>query len=164
MQTYLKNIAPHSRTWIYQADRFLTLNEIEYVRNELREFIHGWASHGNALYGDFEVIDKLFIAIGADESKSPTSGCSIDSLTHKIKAIGAVLNIDFFNRLAIAYQHPTGHIDIVSMTEFKDLYSQGIINQDTIVFNNLIDNRADLENKWRTVVKNSWHVNIFQTA
>jgi hypothetical protein len=132
------------------------------MQSTLAEFMNSWASHGNELYGDFALESDLFLLVGADESKAPTSGCSIDSLTRKIKEIGKQLNIDFFNRLNIAYEDSTTKIHLVSMLEFKKLMSSDDITGQTTVYNNLIETVADLDANWRTKVSQSWHKNLLQ--
>jgi hypothetical protein len=164
MTTYLNKLAAHSRIWVFQADRFLTESEVQKATAVLTEFIPQWASHGNELYGDFQVESNLFILIGVDETQSHASGCSIDSLTRVIKTIGADLNVDFFNRLAIAYQEKNGNIELVSMQTFKQLIADGSVSHDTIVFNNLVDSQAALNENWVTPVKKSWHTNLFELA
>lgn len=156
------NLAPHSRLWIFQADRFLSDKECARINSELTEFIKGWASHGNELYGDFKIENNLFVMVGADESKSPTSGCSIDALTRKIKDLGAELKIDFFNRLNIAYEDPSTEIKVISMLEFKNLMSSDTITRQTTVYNNLVETVAELDENWRTTVGKSWHKNLLQ--
>lgn len=156
------NLAPHSRLWIFQADRFLNAEESAKIKAELKDFMKGWASHGNELYGDFSIQNDLFVMVGADESKSPTSGCSIDALTRKIKELGVNLNLDFFNRLNIAYEEPSTEIKLVSMLEFKNLMSSDTITRQTTVYNNLVETVADLDENWRTTVGQSWHKNLLQ--
>ena len=45
---------------------------------------------------------------------------------------------------------------ISNLDDFKQLIVNGSINQDTIVFNNLIDRRQDLFTKWELPLKESW--------
>ncbi|MCB9225093.1 MAG: hypothetical protein R2780_01455 [Crocinitomicaceae bacterium] len=156
------NLPPYARVWVFQANRFLKPEEVTYVQDHMRDFIGQWASHGNELYGDFAVEYNLFLVVGADESKSPTSGCSIDSLNRKIREIGDVLGIDFFDRLKIAYEDASTKIHIASMGEFKDLMAQDRITGQTTVYNNLVENVGELDEKWRTIVKHSWHKNLLQ--
>ena len=164
MNTSLTYLAAHSRVWIFQADRFLNEKEILLVNLTMNEFIPNWASHGNDLYGGFELKDALFLIVAVDEAQSPASGCSIDSLTRVIKDLGARLKVDFFNRLNIAYLNTVGKLELVSMSTFKELIQAGEVNENTMVFNNLVQNRGELNERWQTEVKNSWHTNLFQLA
>ncbi len=157
-------LAPSSRIWIFQSDRFLSNKEHELIKKIMDEFIPQWASHGNDLYGGYEIKEKLFLAIGVDESRSPASGCSIDTLTRTIKEIGVQLNIDFFNRMAISYVNTNEEIEIISMNEFKRLIVENKVNENTIVYNNLVNTKQDFDTNWRTTAKNSWHTNLFELA
>lgn len=162
MNQPLAHLASHARIWIFQSDRFLNAQECVVIDKTMHEFIPNWASHGNDLYGGFALEKALFLVVGVDEAKSPASGCSIDSLTHVVKGLGEKLNVNFFNRLAIAYETNQGKLEIVSISDFKRMVTENLVNQDTIVFNNLVNTRADFDTKWRTSVKNSWHTNLLQ--
>lgn len=152
----------HSRVWIYQANRFLTAEEKAMIQDEMNTFIQGWASHGNDLYGGVAVEYDLFLIIAADEQRAPASGCSIDTLMRKVQELGDKLNIDFFDRLKIAYEDASTQIHLVSMGEFKNLMSKDEVTGQTTVYNNLIENMSELESNWRTKVSNSWHKNLLQ--
>ena len=156
----LNKLAPHSRVWVFQANRFLTVTEVQKINKELGEFIPKWASHGNEIYGDFCVDRSLFIIVGADEKKSPTSGCSIDALTRVIKKIGEEMNVNFFDRLMLSYVDAENKINLLSLPEFKALMKKDQIKTSTLVFNNLIETKEDLDTRWHTSLKNSWHKNL----
>lgn len=147
---------------MFQADRFLTDDETEIIRRTMIEFIPTWASHGNELYGDFFIADNLFLIVGVDELKSPTSGCSIDALNRVVRKIGNELAVDFFDRLRVAYLDNQQTIQIVPLNEFTALMKRDEVRQSTIVFNNLIETKSELETKWKSPVKNSWHKNLLQ--
>ena len=88
-------------------------------------------------------------------SKNKQPGCSIDTFTALFKAFGTQYNLSFFDRYSIA---PRLGDDIVisDLDDFKQLIDDGLINQDTHVFNNLIDRRQDLFTKWELPCKESW--------
>ena len=46
------------------------------------------------------------------------------------------------------------------MFEFQDAIAQNKVNENTIVFNNLVQNKQDFEQNWRVELKNSWHKNL----
>ncbi len=161
-KTMLDKLAPHSRVWVFQANRFFDFREGEFIKKEMQQFIPSWASHGNELYGDFELAENLFLIVGVDEKKSPTSGCSVDSLNRAVKKIGDELNIEFFDRLRVAYYDKQAKIHVLPLNEFKDLIKKDQVTGSTIVFNNLIETKEDLETKWKSPVKNSWHKNLVQ--
>ncbi|UKN01257.1 ABC transporter ATPase [Paracrocinitomix mangrovi] len=154
------DLPKHARTWIFQSNRKLNQEEVEYLNKELGAFVKEWAAHGNDLYGQFEVIYDLFILIAVDENRAPASGCSIDTLNRKIQELGDKLNVNFFDRLQIAYEATDTSIHIASMEQFKQKLSAGELNENTVVYNNLVANIDEFEDNWRTTVANSWHKNL----
>ena len=68
-----------------------------------------------------------------------------------IKEIEIEFGIDLFNRTQIAFEQ-MGEIVTLSIPEFKK-----VVQSDTVVFNNLVTTKADLEENWKTVASNSWH-------
>ncbi|MBK6525525.1 MAG: hypothetical protein IPG07_08215 [Crocinitomicaceae bacterium] len=79
-----------------------------------------------------------------------------------IKKIGDEITIDFFDRLRVAYLDSDQKIQLTSLGDFKALMKSDQVRQSTPVFNNLIETKADLDTKWKTTVKDSWHKNLMQ--
>ena len=156
------NLPAYARVWVFQANRFLSEEEVDMINKEMQSFIGQWASHGNDIYGDFSVEYNLFLIVGADETRSPTSGCSIDTLNRMVKEIGDKIGVDFFDRLKIAYEDTSTKIHIATMGEFRELMAKDSITGQTTVYNNLVENVGELDNDWRTIVKNSWHKNLLE--
>ena len=85
-----------------------------------------------------------------DENKQIASGCSIDSSVAVIKAIAKQYNIDFFNRMNIAFLD--GDLtQILSLAEFKK-----ILTPQTIVYNNLVSTKSEYESNWTVPLSESW--------
>lgn len=156
----LNKLPLDAKVFIFQADRFLTESDIELINSKMNDFLPTWATHGEGLTADFCVEHNLFLIIGNDESRVATSGCSKDSLTHVVQDVGLALGIDFFNRLNVVYEAANNDLKLVNMAEFKALMSKDEVRQNTLVFNNLIESKADLESKWQVEVKDSWHKSL----
>ena len=66
------------------------------------------------------------------------------------------MNIDFFNRLLVAYKQED-EIKLQPLSKFMDLLSEGEINENTKVFNNLVVSLGDFRSNWEVSLKDSWH-------
>ena len=144
-------IANSSKIWIYQSDRILSDKEVSFIQQKLLTFCNEWKAHQAHLKSSYKVLHNRFIILLVDEQQQKASGCSIDSSVKVIKEIEAVFGIDLFNRTNIAFEEK-GEIITLSIPEFKK-----VVQSDTIVFNNLVTTKADLEENWKTVASNSWH-------
>ena len=149
-------LSESSRIWIYQSDRELTTEEQSNLRSELEKFVSEWTAHNVALSGSFEVLHDRFIVIMIDESKTSASGCSIDKCFNFLKKMESQMNVNFMNRLLLAYKDQDA-IKLLPKNKFEELLKAGQLTEETIVFNNLIEKKSELKTKWQIPVKESWH-------
>src|SRR5690606_28139791 len=103
----------------------------------------------------FEVFKNFFIVIGVDLSVTSPSGCSIDSLTQRIKEIGNSINIDFFNNSNIAILDDSDKIRIINFKNVKQAIAESQITNNTKIFT-VISNVSDIEDRWIVDAGNSW--------
>ena len=86
------------RTWVFVANRKLTDVETAQVENALQDFVATWSSHGIPLKASAFCFEQASIVVAADELVAKASGCSIDKITHLVRALGQQFNVDFFDR------------------------------------------------------------------
>ena len=144
-------IANSSRVWIYQSNRIFSESEIVFIQQKLLSFCTSWKAHENHLMSSYKILHNRFIVLLVDEQKQKASGCSIDSSVKVIKELEIKFGIDLFNRNQIAFKKDE-EIVTNSISEFKK-----IVNPQTIVFNNLVKTKKELENNWETTSSKSWH-------
>ncbi|WP_025144606.1 hypothetical protein [Pedobacter jeongneungensis] len=154
------SFSPHSRVWIYQSDRKFTSNEENEILNKLAGFTNQWKAHGNELLAKAEIRYGFFIILTVDESQAGVTGCSIDSSVRLIKEIEQEYHVDLFNRFNMAYK-VNGEVVVNSKEDFETLVNIKQITPETIVFNNMVQNLAELETKWEVPFQNSWHSTVF---
>ena len=154
-------ISENSRIWIYQADRALTASEQTEVQNRLDEFTSQWLAHGNALSALGEIRHDRFIILSVDEQQAGATGCSIDKSVYLMKEIELRYGINLFDRFNIAYRDNNGNVTNTDRGTFQRLLEAGEVNEDTIVFNNLVSTRKELETNWEVPMKESWHSQVF---
>ena len=146
---------PSSRVWIYQGHRPFTAGEAAETRQLLNSFIQTWASHGTPVKGHAAIRYDQFIILMADETASGVSGCSTDSSVHLIKQIEQQTDIRLFDRLNLAF-YLDGQVRIIPLAQLPEALESGRINAETPFFNNTIQTKAELEEKWLIPLKDSW--------
>lgn len=149
-----------SRVWIFQSDKIISDDKINLIKSKLESFLPNWSSHGKELKCSFEIKFNLFIIIGVDNSVNNATGCSIDTLTNFILDLQSKTNLNFFNRLAIAF-NLDDKIYINSLSEIKEMIKNKEFLSDTIVYNNLVKTKKEYINAWETLAIESWHKNLF---
>lgn len=159
----LSSLPDTARLWIYQSDRELTPLEVKQIESKAKQFLVSWNTHGTMLSAAIEVVHDRFIVIGVDEKVTSASGCSIDKSVHFVRDLGEAFRIDFFNRLNVAYRAGK-EIEIVSMQQFEELAQNGVVNAETITFNNMIERLGDYYKNWEVKAGTSWHSRLLPTT
>ena len=156
-----EKIRDESRIWIFQSNRLIPDSHIELLENKISNFLISWTSHGNELAVSSKIEYNLFLIIALDQSQSAASGCSIDKLVAFIKKLENEFRIRLLDRLDISYKN-NDKISVVRLDDFKRKILEKKINNDTIVFNNLINLKADLANNWEVPISRSWHKKLMK--
>lgn len=149
------------KIWIYQADRILSQNESAQIMERVDPFISSWTAHGSALAGKGYLKHNLFLILEVDEEQAGVTGCSIDKSVHFIKSLEQEFNVNFFDRLKIAYRDEAHAIQLVDRSVFEELIKSGIVHSQTIVFNNILTHTSELESNWEIPFQDSWHSKVF---
>jgi hypothetical protein len=159
----LESFSPETRVWIYQADRNLNEFEVLQIENILKSFAQQWTAHQMPLKAATEVRFNRFIIFYVDETGNEISGCGIDKSVQLVKQIEQKLNLNFFDRLKIAYVHEN-EIKTFLMHDAQKLFNEKILSATTIIFNNLVNSKQEVETKWQIELQQSWLWNRLKTA
>ena len=141
------DLASDSKVWIYQADRVLSSTEINWIEEQLQQFVGQWAAHGAKLKAQGKVIGQYHVVIAVDQNFANASGCSIDASVRFIKTIGQELEINFFNRMKLLVEKD-GEQQLVPFSSIKEY-------PESMVYNNLVDRLDVFEKSWVTKVAES---------
>lgn len=145
-----------TRVWVYQANRPFRTEDVPLIRHRVKNFAQEWVSHNRQLKADAEVYHDRFIVLMVDEGQADASGCSIDTSVRFLQGLQAEFQVDLFDRMAFTYQDETG-VKTTDRTEFARLYAEGAINDDTPVFDNLVNTLGDFQRRWVKPLGQSWH-------
>jgi len=149
------NFHPGSRVWVYQCNRVFNLQEALEIEELLNEFASQWKSHGTPVKGAAYLFFGQFIVLIADETATGVSGCSTDSSVRLVKDIEQRFSVNMFDRTTLAFIVKE-KVELLPLTQLQYAIDNGFISADTFYFNNLVQTKEDLENKWIIPVKDSW--------
>lgn len=152
-----------ARVWIYQSNIELSDDESEEINQSADDFIQRWTAHGSLLRAAFDIFYNRFLVFFVDEKQAMASGCSIDKSVKFIQEIEKAYELSLFDRLRVAYKDEKD-VKTCTLAEFEKLLMTGKINEDTIVFNNLISTKSEFDKDWEGPVKESWHAKYLQKA
>ena len=157
-----EGFSPASRIWVYQSNRPFTDDEVKQLNESAQIFINNWTAHNAQLKGVSGILYNRFIIFCVDEKVTSASGCSIDKSIHYIKQVEKDMNVFLLNRQLITYRMDDKIISC-PINSFTELFQQGKINAQTIVFNNLVDTLDTFRVNWEVPLRNSWIFQHIQT-
>ena len=145
------NLPDTSRIWVYQCNRKFTPQELEYIQAKTRYFLTQWTAHGTELEAGFEIKYDRFIVLGLNQENASASGCSIDASVHFIQELQQKMDVDLLDKMDVTYYNGA-FIAHKSLLDFRKMAKNKSVSANTIVFNNLVNTKADL-------LKKIWEVN-----
>ncbi|MCC6413785.1 MAG: hypothetical protein IT270_19205 [Saprospiraceae bacterium] len=147
---------PDSRVWVYVASRKLKPEESAQLQQFLDVFVQKWTAHNNALKSAAEVFENQIIVLMVDETMADASGCSIDKSVHFLEQMGRELNVDLFDRMRFGAV-VEGQLKLLAKDDFAAAVAEGIISNETLVVNTLVQNLQEMQQKWLVPFGKSWH-------
>ena len=153
-----EQLPENSRIWIYQSSQVISNDIQEKIVDDLELFLQDWNNHGNNLFASGTILHNRFIILGVDESKVNASGCSIDKSMQFIQLLEKKYNLDLLDRMNVLYESE-GVLKMSKLFQLSELHQSKSINENTLVYNNLIQTKKDLTTGWLIPIGKSWHRN-----
>ncbi|MCB0650311.1 MAG: hypothetical protein KDC85_03475 [Saprospiraceae bacterium] len=145
-----------SRVWIYQNKGPIAADILSLVKEAMAGFAIAWVSHNKQMTAFGGVLEDRFLVLIADESRVGAGGCSIDSSVHFFKGLEDRFGLDLFDRMCFSYKAADG-IHTVNRDEFAALFAEGKINDNTIVYDTLVNTKGALDSSFEKPLGQSWH-------
>ena len=152
-----------ARVWIFGASAPLDPAAETRVRDAMASFFQGWQSHGQELAGAADVKERRFLFIGVPD-RTIASGCSIDKLFQKVRAIGRESGVDFLDSTLIFFRQGE-EVRSVTRAEFRRLVDSGEVDASTTVYDLTPESLAEVRaGRWSAPAARSWHGAAFGLA
>jgi hypothetical protein len=128
-----ETLPDHGRLWVFPASRALNVEEIATLTQEVDDFLATWRAHGAPLRAGRDIVEERFLFVGVDVDAESPSGCSIDALVNRLRALGTARGLSLIDHAAVLWRDG-GEIRSASRAEFRALAARGAVGPDTPVF------------------------------
>ena len=152
----IKDLPDDSRIWIYQSNRKFSEEEVTRITIKAGEFLTSWTAHGAELEAAVEIKHNRFIVIGLNQANASASGCSIDSSVRFIQSLEQELDVDLLDKMNVTFYNGE-FIAHKTLADFKKMAKNRSVSPNTVVFNNLVNTKAEYLEHWEVPAKDSWH-------
>ena len=156
MLTEFKDLPNDSRVWIYQSGRKLSDTEITSIIPKAKAFLEQWTAHGSDLEAGFEIRYNRFVVLGLNQANASASGCSIDASVRYIQSLEKEFKVDLLDKMNVTFYNGE-FIAHKTLTDFRKMAKARSVSPNTVVFNNLVNTKAEYLENWEVPAKESWH-------
>lgn len=151
----------HGRLWVFPATRDLTDAEAGACLEAVDDFLEAWAAHGVPLVSGRELVERRFLLVGVDVDAEAPSGCSIDALVNRLRALGGELEVGLIDHAPVWYRQD-GEVRSASRSVFKRLAEEGSVEPTTRVFDTTLTRLRQLrDGALERPAAESWHGRAF---
>lgn len=150
-----EDLADDSRAWVFQSSRPFNEQQSIEIKEQLNQFVMQWNSHGAKVNGWADLLFNRFIVLIADEKDVQVGGCSGDSMDRVIKSIERQYDTKLFDRLSITFLIKDKP-EVLPMNQVQYAIEKGFVNGETLMFNNTVQTKKELLEKWLQPLSESW--------
>jgi len=160
MYVPFENLPPESKVWIYQSNRKFTQEEWSAIETDLKTFIDSWSAHGTGLEASYLLKYYRFIILAVNQEVQMATGCSIDKSVEFIQSLENEYAVDLLDKMNVTFKNGE-HIAHKTLIDFKKMAKEKAVTENTIVFNNLVNNIEEYNESWEVPAMDSWHSRFF---
>ena len=155
----------HGRLWVFPASRALTETEAETLLEAVDDFLASWRAHGASLSSGRKLVERRFLLVGVDVDAEAPSGCSIDALVNRLRALGTELDVSLIDHAPVWFRAEAGDVRAVSRREFRALAGEGAVGPSVLVFDtSLTKVGQEREGGLERPAAETWHGKTFFAA
>jgi hypothetical protein len=156
-----EELPDHGRLWVFPASRDLTDEEAASALGEVDAFLEAWKAHGVPLRAGRDLAERHFLLVGVDVDAEAPSGCSIDALVNRLRALGTDLGVQLIDHASVWYREE-GRVRAVARAEFRRLVAEGGIAADVRVFDTTLTTVGQLRaGALERPATETWHRKTF---
>jgi len=149
------SLSEQARIWVYPSSRKFYPQEITALETKLKNFIESWKEEDTAFEASYQLLHQRFVVFYADETTQLTNA-DVDVLVGFVLQLQQAYEIELLDRMNVCFKQGE-FIQYKEVKEFRKLLKSKSVNSKTIVFNNLIQTKEELENFWEVPITESWY-------
>jgi archaellum biogenesis ATPase FlaH len=155
MVTAFELIPEEAKIWVFPSSRKFYPQEIETISTTIEEFLNQWQNKNLAITCSFVIKYDRFIIITANDTFEALSLEAHDALTALILKIEHQYDVLLMDKINVCYKQGE-FVQYKDLIAFKKLIKAKAVSEKTIVFNNMITVKEELEYNWEVNIKDSW--------
>jgi hypothetical protein len=144
-----------AKAWVFPSSRKFYTQEIEGLQKSIEDFLNVWEDMGNSLNCAYFLKHDRFIIIVVDDTATSLTLETHDALIAFIQGLELTYNIVLLDKINVCYKQGE-FVQYKDLKDFKKLIRAKGVSKKTIVFNNMITTKGELEYDWEINIMDSW--------
>ncbi len=149
------SLSEEAKVWIYPSSRKFYPQEIDELTQKLQSFVEVWKQDNADFKASFELKYDRFIVFSAEEDAQLTNA-DIDQQVAFILQLQQEYEVELLDKMNVCFKQGE-FIQYKDVKEFKTLLKKKSVSAKTVVFDNLVQTKGELENYWEVPITESWY-------
>ncbi|WP_299011148.1 ABC transporter ATPase [uncultured Tenacibaculum sp.] len=148
-------LSEEAKVWVYPSSRKFYPQEIDELKEKLQSFVEAWKQDDADFKASFELKYDRFIVFSAEEDAQLTNA-DIDQQVAFILQLQQEYEVELLDKMNVCFKQGE-FIQYKDVKEFKTLLKKKSVSAKTVVFDNLVQTKGELENYWEVPITESWY-------
>lgn len=149
------NIPDQATIWIFPSSRKFYPQEIEELQRNIESFLIDFEDQNSPLTCSYKLKYKRFIIVAIDTTEIDLSLKAHDELTAFIQELEKYYAIVLLDRMNVCFKQGD-FVQYKDLKAFKKLIKDKAVSKKTVVFNNMIHLKEELDYNWEINIMDSW--------
>ena len=150
-----KTLSEEAKVWIYPSSRKFYPQEIEGLKEKLKTFSEEWKSEDEDFKVSFELKYNRFIIFSV-AAKTLVSNIARDKHVGFVLQLQQEYDVELLDKMNVCFKQGE-YTQYKELKDFKKLIKNKAVTGKTVVFDNLIQTKYELENYWEVPMTDSWY-------
>lgn len=150
------SISNDAKVWVYPSDRKFYSTEIDEIEKKIKKFAENWKLDDENFKVSYRFLYNRFIILVADDSETTLTNADIDTSVSFILQLQETYKVNLLDKMNVCFKQGE-YVQYKELKDFKKLVKNKAVTAKTIIFDNLINNKEDLENYWEIAIEDSWY-------
>ena len=150
-----ENLGEESRVWIYPSSRKFYPQELDGLKQQITDFVTNWKSQDENCKASYQLLYERFIVFYVDEN-TVIQNSDIDAQVSFIFQLQQEYEVELLDKMNVCFKQGE-FVQYKEVKDFKKLIKNKSVNAKTVVFDNLVQTKYDLDNFWEVPITESWY-------
>ncbi|WP_064966692.1 ABC transporter ATPase [Tenacibaculum ovolyticum] len=148
-------LSEEAKVWIYPSSRKFYPQEIEGLKEKLKAFVEVWKQDDVDFKASVELRYNRFIVFSG-EGNTALLNADVDKLVGFVLQLQETYEVELLDRMNVCFKQGE-YTQYKELKDFKKLIKNKAVTEKTIVFDNLVETKLELENHWEVPISESWY-------